>query len=323
MTTIRAHMLENPGAFDITLLFARLDERVVLTQGPDVPTDTQVLIGGRPTRDQLSTPALNTLIIPRVGISTETGELLADFPQISVHNLHHNAPIVAELTMALLLATAKHIVPLDRSLRTGDWTARKASGQSLLLAGKTCLILGYGEIGRRVGRLCRGFGMTVLAVRSQSHQPDGIAHEVHQLDALDALLPRTDVLVVCLPLSAATRGLLGMRELDLLPQSALLVNVGRGPIIDEEALYNALRERRIAGAGLDVWYSYPKGEESSASTAPSEFPFGDLDNVVMSPHRGGAVAETETLRAEALAEMLATAAAGRSLPNKVDLDRGY
>ncbi len=314
-------MLENPEAFDTELLAARLGDNVVLTDGPEVPTDTQILISGRPTREHLSSPALETLIIPWVGVPTKTGKLLADFPNIAVHNLHHNAPIVAEFTMALLLAAAKFIVPLDRGLRAGDWTPREGSRRSVMLAGKTCLILGYGEIGRRVATMCRGFDMKVIAVRSQQQESDGIAHEIHTLDSLDTLLPRAEVVVIALPLTPETRGLLSEQRLGLLPRAAVLVNVGRGPIVDEEALYNALHERRIAGAGIDVWYTYPKdGEE--APTAPSQFPFGDLDNVVMSPHRGGGVADTETLRAEALADMLAAAAEGRPLPNRVDLARG-
>ncbi len=320
MTGIRAHMLENPEAFDVALLADRLADSVVLTHGPDVPGDIQILIAGRPLREHLAIPSLETLIIPWVGVPTRTRDFLADFPNLAVHNLHHNAPIVAEFTMALLLAAAKHVVPLDRRLRNGDWTSREASRQSLLLAGKTCLILGYGEIGRRVARLCRAFDMKIVAVRSQAQEPDGLADEIHGLDSLDTLLPRTDVVVVALPLTAETRGLIGERELDLLPDTAVLVNVGRGPIIDEAALFEALRDRRIAGAGLDVWYNYPKDEEA---TAPSDFPFGDLDNVVMSPHRGGGVAETEQLRADALAAMLEAAVRGEPLPNRVDLERGY
>ena len=106
-------------------------------------------------------------------------------------------------------------------------------------------------------------------------------------------------------------------------EDAVLVNIGRGRIVDEAALYTALRDRRITAAGLDVWYNYPTDDSSRGSTPPSEYPFGDLDNVVMSPHRGGSAAETEQLRAEALAEMLQDAADGMPMSNMIDPDLGY
>jgi phosphoglycerate dehydrogenase-like enzyme len=287
-----------------------------------VPPGTQILVGGVPTRAQLASPQLTSLIIPWTGLPRRTSDLLRDFPQIRAHNLHHNAPIVAEMTIALLLAAAKRVVPFDQALRQGDWS-RAETDRTLLLRGKTCLILGYGAIGQRVAPICRALGMTVIATRRHAQDSDGIAHEIHPAAALPGLLPRAHALLVCLPLTEQTRGMIGPEELGLLPDTALVVNVGRGSIIDEEALYLALRDRRIGGAGLDVWYNYPTDDQYREATQPSHYPFGDLDNVVMSPHRGGAVVETEQLRAQGLAEMLNIAANGEPLPNRVDLERGY
>ena len=104
-----------------------------------------------------------------------------------------------------------------------------------------------------------------------------------------------------------------------------MLNVGRAPVIDEEALYNALRDGSVHAAGLDVWYHYPDSEESRASTRPSQFPFHELDNVIMSPHHSAALADRADLRVrmQELARVLNFAARGEPMPNQLDVTRGY
>jgi phosphoglycerate dehydrogenase-like enzyme len=296
-----------------------------LTTGLELPTPAEyhILVTGRPRREHLTaSPNLHSLIIPWAGLSQSAHQLMLDFPRISVHNLHHNALPVAEHAVALLLAAAKFIVPADRALRNHDWRPRYRPSPSILLAGRTALILGYGAIGQHVARLCRGLGMEVLAIRSTpgSHQP-GV--QVAPPAALHQLLPLADALIVCLPHTQATTGLVGAEELALLPQGALLVNVGRGPIVDEAALYHALHEGSLYGAGLDVWYNYPVDEQARSHTPPSAYRFHELENVVMSPHRAGGSTQTEALRLTHLAGLLNAAARGEPMPNRVDLSAGY
>jgi phosphoglycerate dehydrogenase-like enzyme len=147
--------------------------------------------------------------------------------------------------------------------------------------------------------------------------------EIQPASALDRLLPRTQALIITLPHTPETDDLIGERELKLLPQGAVLVNIGRGPIVDENALFRALRDGHLHSAGLDVWYNYPPDEESRAETFPANLPFHELDNVVLSPHRGGATMESNVLRMEHLAALLNAAAAGEPMPNKVDITAGY
>jgi phosphoglycerate dehydrogenase-like enzyme len=243
---------------------------------------------------------------------------------VSVHNLHHNAAPVAELALMLLLAAAKFTVRYDRALRANDWRLRyERPAPTILLEGRTALILGYGAIGRRVAAACRALGMTTLATRRlDAPEMDGET-EVHPAGALRNLLPRANAVIICLPHTPDTDGLLGAAELALLPSPSVLVNIGRGRIVDEQALYEALRDGRLAAAGLDVWYSYPPDEAARAGWPPSAYPFHELDNVIMSPHRGGATDETARLRMGALAEMLNDAATGREMGNRVDVDAGY
>jgi phosphoglycerate dehydrogenase-like enzyme len=282
-----------------------------------------VLVAGRIERKHLEASSkLRAVIVPFAGVPQQVRELFAEFPEVALHNLHHNAAPTAEAAVGLLLAAAKSLVPIDAAFRKHDWRPRYAMGRSVPLAGKTALVLGLGAIGRRVARALRGLGMTVIATR-RSGAADESADEVHGRDALADLLPRAAAVIVCLPTTDETTGLLGKEQLALLPQDAVLVNVARGPVVDEEALYEALRDRRLFAAGLDVWYSYPEEKEARANTPPSAFPFHELDNVVMSPHRAAHVEDTEPSRMRHLAELLLAAARGEEIPNRVDLTLGY
>jgi phosphoglycerate dehydrogenase-like enzyme len=252
--------------------------------------------------------------------------LVRKYSHLRVHNLHHNAESTAEMAVTLLLSAAKLIVSYDKQLRQGNWSARyeRASG-SVLLYGKTALVLGYGRIGQHIARACRGLGMNVIALRRSTEkmrQTDG-AHEVHAITELQRLLPRANALILALPLTPETEKLLGERELNLLPDGAIFVNIARGKIVDETALYRALKDGKLHSAGIDVWYQYPRTEEDQTHTFPSQFPFHELDNVVMSPHRGGDALEIERLRMEHLAKLLNALAQGETQLNRVDVSAGY
>jgi phosphoglycerate dehydrogenase-like enzyme len=214
---------------------------------------------------------------------------------------------------------------MDHALRNSDWRPRYEPNRTLLLQGRTALVLGYGAVGRAVGRLCCGLGMRVLFTRKRIANGGAPVTEdcVHAPGELRELLPRADALIVCLPHTPDTDGLIGVGELALMPSDAIVVNVGRGGIVDEAALYHALREGRLYGAGLDVWYNYPVEVSDRANTPPSDYPFHELDNVVMSPHRAGGSASSESRRMAGLAGLLNAAARGEPLPNRVDLEAGY
>jgi phosphoglycerate dehydrogenase-like enzyme len=325
---MRVHLLDVPEAGALKELQSGLDPAIQLSMGRSLPqpADYEILVGGRPWKDWFTaSPVLRTLIIPFAGLPPATRELLLGFPQIAVHNLHHNAGLTAETAVALLLAAAKFLLPFDRDLRRNDWTRRYQPNPSLLLDGKTALVLGFGAIGQRIGRVCHALGMRVLGVRRRAGAPEGLDYpaEVYPLEALPALLPQAQVLAAALPGTPETDGMLGDRELRALPAGAVLVNVGRAALIDQAALYRALADGHLRGAGLDVWYRYPESVEKRSQTAPADYPFHELDNVVLSPHRGGAADETETLRMRALADLLNRAARGEALPGRVDVAAGY
>jgi phosphoglycerate dehydrogenase-like enzyme len=322
MAITHVHILHTPGDAALAVLHDSVGDDVKLTFGPiEGPAEFSVLVAGRPSEsDLLASPELTTLIIPFAGLPAITAERLSDRPDVAVHNLHHNAADTAEMAMALLLACSKNVIPVDRAFREeNNWAPDVSLG--VPLEGKHALVLGYGEIGRRLCRGCEGLGMTVTALR---RNPTGNeAHPTAGIDSLREHLPSADVVMAAIPGTPETSKLLDAEALALLHQHAIVVNVGRGTLIDQEALFNALKERRIYAAGLDVWFNYPNRSGGEWSGGPADFPFGELDNVVMSPHRGGRVEGTEPHRMRTLADILNRAAAGEPLPNRVNLDAGY
>jgi phosphoglycerate dehydrogenase-like enzyme len=310
------------------VLLAKLDPSIKIIPGTELPSpaDYQILISGRPTREQLeASPNLQALLIPWAGLPTNTRELMVNYPDISVHNLHHNAIPTAETALMLLLTAAKRILPIEQKFRQHDWRPRYGPNPALMLSGKTVLILGYGKIGQHIGKVCRALGMRVLAIRrsAQKLEDDPAQAKVHAPQDLARLLPETNVLMITLPLTEETEGMIGEAELDLLPGQAIVVNVGRGPVVNQKALFQALKCCKLHSAGIDVWYNYPPNVESRAHTPPADYPFHTLKNIVMSPHRGGGSLEVEILRMEKIAAVLNATARDGKMPNQVDIERGY
>lgn len=217
----------------------------------------------------------------------------------------------ADLAWALLFSVARRIVESDRFFRTGHWPGwapMEFLGGDI--HGATLGIVGAGRIGTAVARRARGFDMEALYTSRSEHE------EMNRLGArrveLDELLQAGDFVSLHVPLTEQTRHLIGRRELDLMKRSAYIINTARGPVIDEAALVEALRERKIAGAGLDVY-------ENEPTPAPG---LTELDNVVCIPHLGSATERTRANMSRMAAENLLAAVRGKRPPNLVNKDIG-
>jgi len=188
-----------------------------------------------------------------------------------------NAPVVAQTALLGLLALARHWPRLLAAQREHRWSPLLASGLPRDLQGQTAVVVGWGPVGRELGRLLLALGLKVVVVRrSDGEAGAGLTAVPHT--RLREVLPAADWLLLACPLTEQTRGLVGAAELALLPPHCGLVNVSRGEVVDEDALIDALRRQRIAGAYLDVFAQEPLPEAS---------PLWDLPNVIATPHSAG------------------------------------
>lgn len=289
---------------------------------PEAPI-YDILVSGVPSQESIdASPNLRHLIIPWAGLPAKTRDLMLNYPDITIHNIHHNAAPVAEMAITMMMALAKDLINIDRALRNNDWTHRYEAPTIKLIEDTTALIVGFGTVGKEIAKRCQALGMKVKAIRRSAEEAAESGVEVFPVSRMNDLLKEAGVVFLSLPLTAQTKQIIGKSELSLLPQGAIVINISRGRIIDEQALYEALKNGKIK-AGLDVWYNYPDLQAGKSDVPPSEYPFGELDNVVMTPHLAGHSDMTEVLRAREIALLLNAASSGGELLNRVDLRRGY
>ncbi len=230
-------------------------------------------------------PAPNLKLIQSPGTGVDFIDLRAVPAGVRVCNCYGHAEGTAEYVMlAILLWCHVHFVPAATSFRaerSWRYSGRVNGPINDELCGKTVGILGLGTIGRAVAQRAKGFGTRVIGCNRT-------LREVPQLDAqyplarIDEFLAECDFVVIAAALAPETERLVDAQRIAMMKPSAVLVNVGRGHIVDEDALYAALKEKRLRGATLDVWYAYPSRD--NLSIAPSKHPFHELDNVWMTPH---------------------------------------
>lgn len=219
---------------------------------------------------------------------------------------------ISEHAWALTLSLARLLPQAFDHQRKGGWF-HAPRREVIELHGAHALVLGYGAIGRRIAELALCFGMQVTAAKRTPFQATG-AVRVTTIDALPSLLPLADVVFVALPLTSETQRLLGPEELALLKPSSLFVNVGRGGIVDERALIDALRRGAIAGAGLDVFEEEPLSSES---------PLRSMPNVIVTGHYGGESPHYDQRAMAVLLDNVERYLRGRPLRNVVDKKTGY
>lgn len=321
---MRVHIREEAEAEFSVKLKQLINRGISLSFGSQFSKspDYDILVCGVPDRELIeASPNLKRLIIPWAGLPKRTSELMRAYPRIDIHNIHHNKVAVAEMAIALMLTSAKQIIPAHNSLARNDWAIRYDDNPGILqLSGKRGLILGYGAIGKEIADRLTAFGVKVAAVSRRGGEDTDIP--TYPLAELNNLLPSADLLFLSLPLTDATRELIGAKQLSLLPERAIIINISRGAIINEAALFDSLKKGKLR-AGLDVWYHYPETTASQSETEPSQYRFGDLPNVILTPHIAGHSDQSEPLRAIEIARLLNLASEGKELPNRVDLKNGY
>ena len=203
--------------------------------------------------------------------------------QTSVCNVFEHEIPIAEYVMAAILQSIIKLPQMDQNLRKNNWTGSHLFGPTHgELHGKTIGILGYGNIGKEVAKRAKPFGLKIIGCGPREPLSGVKPNVFYPLDRLNEMLKTSDFLLISAPLTSETENLITKSQLKKMKASSIIINIARGPIVDEEALYVACKERIIGGAVIDTWYQYPKTDK--VDTPPSRFDFGQLDNVIMSPH---------------------------------------
>jgi phosphoglycerate dehydrogenase-like enzyme len=264
-------------------------EEVFLTHAPEV----DIIVGWRPKKELLEAATnLRLFINPGAGVQhlTELFQEVTKDRNITLVNGHGNTYFTAQHAVALLLALTNKIIPHHQWMVEKQWRKRDEDAQSIPIRDRQIGLLGYGAINTKVHRFLAGFDVQFhIAKRDWSRKRiDEYPTEItkYSMDQFEEFLQAIDILFVAVPLTTETEGLIGSTELALLGSKGLLVTVARGPIINEESLYQALKNGTIAGAAIDVWYNYRPEPDENGGKFPSKYPFYKLDNVVLSPHRG-------------------------------------
>jgi phosphoglycerate dehydrogenase-like enzyme len=236
---------------------------------------------------------------------------------IALCNVFGHEPAIAEYVLMMMLALTHRLLETVAAFRGGSWAAHQPAGGSPHgeLLGKTVGIIGYGRIGREVAKRAVAFGCKVIAANRSPIADKEDASEFYPLGELDRMLPQADVVVIAAGLGPETRGLIDAGRLALMQPTALLINIGRAAIVDEEALYRALSGNQLGGAALDVWWQHWTPEHPERR--PSRFPFHELSNVLMTPHCSGFTEGTADRRWGDLAANLDRFVRGENLHNIV------
>jgi phosphoglycerate dehydrogenase-like enzyme len=275
------------------LLRARLDEGWRVTTWHPAEDDVEafaplaaeadaIVGGGIPVNPWPAVPKLKLFQIPWTGHEFTSAERMPE--GLPVCNTYQHESTIAEYILLGMLETRIGLRHMDAEFRARGWAGRTPGHGPLHgeLRGATVGIVGYGHIGHEVAVRVRAFGMKVIGVRRSQPPCPPELDWLGTPDRLDELIAVSDFVVVACDLNAETRGLIDARLLGLMKPTGVIINVARGRVIDEAALYAALKERRIGGAVIDVWYNY--NEPGKPEVWPANHPFEALDNILCSAH---------------------------------------
>ncbi len=293
-----------PEGFDISFVDANNPAEL----GQQIP-DTDFIICANLTRPQIAA-ARRLRIVQLQGVGydgidraalTERGIPLCITVQGTVGG-------VAEHTILMILALYKHLLEADQSVRQGRWLSNSLRFRCYLLEGKTLGLLGLGRIGREVVKRARGFDPVIVYHDAVRQPPDVEQRLGVTYLPLDELLRTSDIVSLHVPLTPQTHKFIGAREIAMMKPTAIVINTARGSVVDEPALYQALKERRIMGAGLDVFDPEPPKPDN---------PLLQLDNVIVTPHMATGTRDSMAQKAAAAFENFQRYLRGETLMHEV------
>jgi phosphoglycerate dehydrogenase-like enzyme len=285
---------------------------------PEEIADTDVFIGWSLRPEQfVAAKKLRWIHSPAAAVHQLMFPELIQSNVVVTNSTGVHGPVVAEHAIAVLLALAKRLPQAMRYQAKKTWAQAqlwKERPRPREVDGATVAVIGMGGIGAEFTRRAKAMGMRVLAVRENPAKGTGGADQVFSCSQIDDVLPQADYVLLCTPVTSATTGLIDEARLKKMKADSYMINVGRGPLVDEAALVEALKTNRIAGAALDVFVTEP---------LPKESPFWTLDNVLITPHTAAVTERLWERHFALIVENLKRFLAGKPLLNQVDKKRGY
>jgi len=289
----------------------------------------EIIVGWRPTDELIRTAKkLKMFINPGTGIQhlIEKFRKLKQERGIVLINGHGNSYFCAQHAVAMLLALMNKVIPHHNWLSEGKWRTGDQEAMSIPLRNRKIGFCGYGAINQKVHRFLSGFDVDFYIFKKAWDKKElsfPTPVKKYSSQELNSFLEQVEIVIIALPSTSLTRGLIGKKEMELLGSNGIIVNVGRGDVIIEECLYNALKTKIICGAAIDVWFNYKPEADEEGRKYPFSFPFQKLDNVVLSPHRAASPFD-DLKRWDEVIENIKRFARGENyFINVVDLDEEY
>jgi phosphoglycerate dehydrogenase-like enzyme len=310
--TARGIEAQLPPSLEVEIL----DDPIDRARLPAAAAEVDILVSNYWRADY--PPASRVRLVQSVATGIDLFDLAALPPGITVCNAFGHETAIAEYVVMTMLALHHRLFEISREFReTGSWrTSWVESGAPHgEVHGTTLGIVGYGRVGREVARRAAPFGCRILAANRTPRPAEGGVERVYPLAELDQMLRQCDTVALCTALGPETIGLFDARRIGLMKSGAFLINIARGQIVDEDALYVALREGRLGGAAIDVWWHYPNSAEPNCRG--SRHPFHELPNVISTPHNSGWTTGMVRRRWDEVAENLRRFTLGEPLLNIV------
>ena len=291
-----------------------------------------IIIGWRPSEEHIKTAEnLKLFINPGAGVKhlINLFQELNKERKITLVNGHGNSYFTAQHGVALLLALLNKITLHHNWMKEGRWRLGDNEAASIPLRDRKIGLLGYGAINKKIHKFILGFDVEFhLLKRSWSEDENDfiIPAKKYIPTQLTEFLTTIDILIIALPETEETKNLIGEKELNSLGKNGLVVNIGRGDVVNEESMYNALKENNIAGAAIDVWYNYNPTPHENGRKYPynfHKFPFHELDNIILSPHRAASPFDDLKRWDEVIENIKRFANGEEKFLNTVNLEKGY
>jgi phosphoglycerate dehydrogenase-like enzyme len=287
-----------------------------LAGSPEAAADADILVSNQWCADFPPAPRLR--LVQSVATGIDLIDLAALPKGATVCNAFGHETAIAEFIVMAMLALHHRFFEIANEFREqGSWrTSWVQSGTPHgEVRGSTLGIVGYGRVGREVARRAAPFGVRILAANRTPREAEPGVERIFPLAELDRMLPECDTVALCTALGSETAGLIDARRLGLMKPTAFLINISRGQVIDEDAVYAALCDRTIAGAALDVWWQYP--DAADPNRRGSRHPFHELPNVIVTPHNSGWTSGMVRRRWDEIADNINRFTRGQALINVV------